>query len=295
MQRADVAEELDRLEIHIVEARKNLAATRSARPPPGLSAAGTESRSEHARVEVDAGRDGATRGRPQGHHRTDPRTGSEHRMTGEPVEPGLLLVVSAPSGAGKTSLVNALVSNDENIRVSVSHTTRARRGNEREGENYFFIDRAQFAAMVAAGAFLEHATVFGNSYGTSRATVERELAVRPRRFARDRLAGRAADPALLSRRGVAVHPAAVAPGAERTAAPPRRGQRRGDRQAHRGGRHRDVAPRRVRLPHRERPLRRCRGRPSRHHPGRAPAQPRGRRGAARQLLHDLLSHGKPIQ
>ena len=96
-------------------------------------------------------------------------------MTGQSVEPGLLLVVSAPSGAGKTSLVNALVSNDENIRVSVSHTTRGRRGNEREGENYFFIDRAQFAAMVAAGAFLEHATVFGNSYGTSRATVEREL------------------------------------------------------------------------------------------------------------------------
>ncbi len=96
-------------------------------------------------------------------------------MTGQSVEPGLLLVVSAPSGAGKTSLVNALVSNDENIRVSVSHTTRARRGNEREGENYFFVDRAQFATMVAAGAFLEHATVFGNSYGTSRATVEREL------------------------------------------------------------------------------------------------------------------------
>jgi guanylate kinase len=96
-------------------------------------------------------------------------------MTGQFVEPGLLLVVSAPSGAGKTSLVNALVSNDENIRVSVSHTTRARRGNEREGENYFFVDRAQFTTMVAAGAFLEHATVFGNSYGTSRATVEREL------------------------------------------------------------------------------------------------------------------------
>ena len=97
-------------------------------------------------------------------------------MTGPLIEPGLLLVVSAPSGAGKTSLVNALVSNDENIRVSVSHTTRSRRGNEREGENYFFVARTEFAAMVAAGAFLEHATVFGNSYGTSRATVERELA-----------------------------------------------------------------------------------------------------------------------
>ncbi len=98
-------------------------------------------------------------------------------MTARDVEPGLLLVVSAPSGAGKTSLVNALVSDDHNITVSVSHTTRARRGNEREGENYFFIDREQFAAMVAAGAFLEHATVFGNAYGTSRHTVERELAV----------------------------------------------------------------------------------------------------------------------
>jgi len=97
-------------------------------------------------------------------------------MTGQPVEPGLLLVVSAPSGAGKTSLVNALVSNDDNIRVSVSHTTRARRGNERDGGEYFFVDGATFAAMRDAGEFLEHATVFGNSYGTSRAAVERELA-----------------------------------------------------------------------------------------------------------------------
>jgi guanylate kinase len=85
-------------------------------------------------------------------------------------------VVSAPSGAGKTSLVNALVSSDDNIRVSVSHTTRARRGNERDGREYFFVDAATFASMRDAGAFLEHATVFGNNYGTSRAAVERELA-----------------------------------------------------------------------------------------------------------------------
>ena len=97
-------------------------------------------------------------------------------MTARSVEPGLLLVVSAPSGAGKTSLVNALVSNDENITVSVSHTTRLRRGTERDGEDYFFVDSATFAAMRDAGAFLEHAMVFGNSYGTSRAAVERELA-----------------------------------------------------------------------------------------------------------------------
>jgi len=92
------------------------------------------------------------------------------------VQPGLLLVVSAPSGAGKTSLVNALVAGDDNIVVSISHTTRARRGNEREGSDYFFVDAPTFASMRDAGAFLEHATVFGNSYGTSRAMVERELA-----------------------------------------------------------------------------------------------------------------------
>ena len=97
-------------------------------------------------------------------------------MTGQSVEPGLLLVVSAPSGAGKTSLVTALVSNDDNIRVSVSHTTRARRGTERDGEEYFFVDAATFASMRDAGEFLEHATVFGNSYGTSRAAVGRQLA-----------------------------------------------------------------------------------------------------------------------
>jgi guanylate kinase len=92
------------------------------------------------------------------------------------VQPGLLLVVSAPSGAGKTSLVNALVASDANIVVSISHTTRTRRGNEREGVDYFFVDAATFASMRDAGAFLEEATVFGRSYGTSRAMVERELA-----------------------------------------------------------------------------------------------------------------------
>ena len=91
-------------------------------------------------------------------------------------QPGLLLVVSAPSGAGKTSLVNALVERDDNIVVSISHTTRARRGSEREGVDYFFVDAATFASMRDAGAFFEHATVFGKSYGTARAMVERELA-----------------------------------------------------------------------------------------------------------------------
>ena len=97
-------------------------------------------------------------------------------MTTQTTQAGLLLVVSAPSGAGKTTLVNALVSADDNIKVSVSHTTRPRRGAEQDGEDYFFVDDATFSAMLGAAEFLEHATVFGNSYGTSRDAVERELA-----------------------------------------------------------------------------------------------------------------------
>jgi guanylate kinase len=88
----------------------------------------------------------------------------------------LVFVISAPSGAGKTSLVAALLKADPNLRVSVSHTTRARRPSEVEGEHYQFIDHARFTAMVERGEFLEHAEVFGNRYGTAKATVERELA-----------------------------------------------------------------------------------------------------------------------
>ncbi len=97
-------------------------------------------------------------------------------MIAQRVEEGLLIVISAPSGAGKTSLVNALVSSDDNIKVSVSHTTRPRRGNEREGEDYFFVAASAFATLLDHDAFLEHAVVFGNHYGTSRGAVEREFA-----------------------------------------------------------------------------------------------------------------------
>jgi guanylate kinase len=84
---------------------------------------------------------------------------------------GLLLIVSAPSGAGKTSLVTALLERDPQLLVSVSHTTRRRRATERDGVNYHFVDDARFEQMVSAGAFLEHAEVFGNRYGTSVAAV----------------------------------------------------------------------------------------------------------------------------
>jgi guanylate kinase len=92
-----------------------------------------------------------------------------------PLPQGLLIVISAPSGAGKTSLVAALLQRDPNLRVSVSHTTRARRPRERDGVDYHFIDAAQFIAMRDTGAFLEHALVFGNHYGTSKAAVSQLL------------------------------------------------------------------------------------------------------------------------
>ncbi len=80
---------------------------------------------------------------------------------------GTLFTVSAPSGAGKTSLVGALVKSNPEVCVSVSHTTRSMRPGEVEGVNYHFVSRDQFETMLAAGDFLEHAQVFGNLYGTS--------------------------------------------------------------------------------------------------------------------------------
>ncbi|MBT8139143.1 MAG: guanylate kinase [Gammaproteobacteria bacterium] len=86
-----------------------------------------------------------------------------------------LYTVSAPSGAGKTSLVNALVGSDPCAQVSVSHTTRAQRPGEENGVNYHFVDGDVFQQMINADQFLEHATVFGNSYGTSKLWVAEQL------------------------------------------------------------------------------------------------------------------------
>jgi guanylate kinase len=88
---------------------------------------------------------------------------------------GTLYTVSAPSGAGKTSLVKALVEQDPGVRVSVSHTTRPMRPGEIDGVNYHFVDQAEFLRRVEQGEFLEHARVFGNLYGTSGHWVEQEL------------------------------------------------------------------------------------------------------------------------
>jgi guanylate kinase len=88
---------------------------------------------------------------------------------------GTLYTVSAPSGAGKTSLVSALVTSNPEVCVSVSHTTRPMRPGEVNGVNYHFIDHTTFEAMIEKNAFLEHARVFSNLYGTSQAWVEETL------------------------------------------------------------------------------------------------------------------------
>ena len=88
----------------------------------------------------------------------------------------LLLILSSPSGAGKTTLTRRLLESCPELRFSVSHTTRAPRGSEVDGEDYHFVDRARFLELVGQGAFLEWAEVHGNLYGTSIAEIDRARA-----------------------------------------------------------------------------------------------------------------------
>ena len=88
---------------------------------------------------------------------------------------GTLFIISAPSGAGKTTLVQALLDSSPNLYVSISHTTRAKRPYEKDGIDYNFVDENEFQDMVEQQQFLEHAQVFDNSYGTSRTLVEEQL------------------------------------------------------------------------------------------------------------------------
>lgn len=99
------------------------------------------------------------------------RTSSEPAGTAA-LRRGTLLVLSAPSGAGKTTLVKALLARDPSLRFSISYTTRPPRPGEKDAKDYCFVDRGRFQQMVAAAEFLEHAEVFGNFYGTSRSQVE---------------------------------------------------------------------------------------------------------------------------
>ena len=88
---------------------------------------------------------------------------------------GTLFIISAPSGAGKTSLVGEILSRSDNIQASVSHTTRERRSGEEDGVNYHFVNQPEFLKMVDEDSFLEHAEVFGNHYGTSESWVRMTL------------------------------------------------------------------------------------------------------------------------
>ena len=95
---------------------------------------------------------------------------------------GILFTISAPSGAGKTTLIKAMQKvldqsrRPNNVKVSISYTTRPQRADERQGVDYYFVDRATFQSMIDQDQFLEYATIFGNLYGTSKAWVKSQLA-----------------------------------------------------------------------------------------------------------------------
>lgn len=90
---------------------------------------------------------------------------------------GNLIVISAPSGSGKTSLANRALEEIPKLKFSVSHTTRKPRSGERDQVEYFFVSEKEFEEMIGQGNFLEHARVYGNYYGTSRAFVDEQLSV----------------------------------------------------------------------------------------------------------------------
>ena len=141
-------------------------------------------------------------------------------MSSEGRGPGLLLVLSAPSGAGKTTLAHRFRAAHPDAVFSVSVTTRAPRGAERDGVDYHFATPERFTELVAQGAFAEWAEVHGKRYGTLRATVEEALRAGSHRALRHRRAGRRAAPAGLSpRRGDGAGGPAL--GGRARAAPPR--------------------------------------------------------------------------
>lgn len=93
------------------------------------------------------------------------------------IEKASIFVFASPSGGGKTSLVKALLEKLDNIEVSISHSTRARRKGEQEAKHYYFVDDDEFGRLVKANTFIEHANVFGYQYGTNRQQIERRLSL----------------------------------------------------------------------------------------------------------------------
>jgi guanylate kinase len=107
---------------------------------------------------------------------TNTTQGEQYKMSAQEQAPGTLFIISAPSGAGKTSLIKALLETEDGISVSISHTTRTKRPGEEDGVHYHFVDMPTFSNMVSQGAFLEHAQVFDHAYGTSETAVLDQLA-----------------------------------------------------------------------------------------------------------------------
>jgi len=96
-------------------------------------------------------------------------------MSNRQTDSGSLFIIAAPSGAGKTSLVNGLLVRDQRLVLSISHTTRTPRPGEVDGEHYHFVSKTQFELMVDNGDFMEHAQVFGHNYGSNRNSVAQQL------------------------------------------------------------------------------------------------------------------------
>src|SRR3546814_6302723 len=143
---------------------------RRRRPQARLPLAGVQPRGQHAVLQV--GRRGADphRPRPQVLDRAAARAGAEHRVAAvvetDIKRRGLMLVLSSPSGAGKTTISRRLLDSDDNLSLSISATTRPPGPGEAEGKDYFFVAQDRFAAMVAGGELLEHAVVFGDRKST---------------------------------------------------------------------------------------------------------------------------------
>ncbi len=106
---------------------------------------------------------------------SEANTSQTSKTAGNVLRRGLMLVLSSPSGAGKSTISRALLENHDDLSMSISATTRSIRPGEVDGKDYIFVDQATFDAMVADGEFLEYATVFGNSYGTPRGPVLQAL------------------------------------------------------------------------------------------------------------------------
>ena len=146
---------------------------------------------------------------------------------------GLLIVLSSPSGAGKSTISRMLLKADPEVTMSISATTRPMRPGERDDVDYHFVADAEFDRLIAAGEFVEWAPVFDYRYGTPKAPVKAALKAGQRHLVRHRLAGHAAA-SFGDGRGPRphLHPAAVAGRARAPPAPPRHRQRRGHRQPH---------------------------------------------------------------